>query len=128
MSEEAQSAHPPRFLADVNFNRRVLGGLRRRQPSVDVVTAQDLHLREVSDPELLAHAKMHGRILLTHDINTMPAHFHSFLAALTENEHSPGVMLIPQELSIGKAIDALLLVWACSAHEEWRDRFTYLPL
>jgi hypothetical protein len=58
----------------------------------------------------------------------MPDHFAAFLAGLAEGEHSPGVILVAQELAIGMAIQALYEVWSCSDHEEWRDLFTYLPL
>jgi len=73
-------------------------------------------------------AKRQDRILLTHDISTMPAHFYALLRMLSEGDYSPGVMSIPQLLPIGAAIDALLLVWTCGIHEEWRNRFEYLPL
>jgi predicted nuclease of predicted toxin-antitoxin system len=118
----------PRFLTDMNFNARIVTGLRRRAPSIDLVTVQDLGLQKTPDPALLAEAQRLDRILLTHDINTMPGYFADFLASLSENEHSPGVMLVAQGLSIGVAIQELYMVWACSPHEEWRDRFTYLPL
>jgi hypothetical protein len=103
-------------------------GLRRIIPGVDLITAQDEGFHETSDPELLAEARRLNRILLTHDINTMPEHFAYFLANLSENEHGPGVMLIAQELAIGAAIQALYEIWSCSLHHEWQDLFTYLPL
>ncbi|HEX5546193.1 MAG TPA: DUF5615 family PIN-like protein [Ktedonobacterales bacterium] len=120
--------HEPRFLTDVNFNARILVGLRRIAPTVDLITAQSAGFHTTPDPELLAEARQLDRILLTHDINTMPDHFATFLAGLPEGEHSPGVMLVAQELAIGIAIQELYEVWSCSNHEEWRDTFTYLPL
>jgi len=90
----------PRFLADMNFNARIVVGLRRIIPGVDLITAQGEGFHETPDPELLAEARRLNRILLTHDINTLPGHFAYFLAYLSENEHSPGVMLIAQELAI----------------------------
>ena len=122
------STLPPRFLTDMNFNRRIVTGLRRRVPGIDVVTVQELGLHETPDPDLLAAAKAHDRILLTHDINTMPKYFDAFLASLPADEHSPGVMLIAQAVPIGVAIEELYAIWSCSGHEEWRNRFTYLPL
>jgi hypothetical protein len=115
-------------LADADFNRRIIAGLRRRQPMVDVVMAHEVDLREAPDPEMLLYAKQHERILLTHDVNTMPSHFYTLLQTLPEGEHSPGVLAIPQLLPIGTAIDTLLLVWSCSEHEEWRDQLEFLPL
>ena len=91
------------MLTDVNFNLRIILGMRRQQPNVDVATSQSLHLR------------------------TMPGYFYALLAALPEGEHSPGVLMIPQLLPIGAAIEAMLVVWSCSTHEEWRDRFEHLP-
>jgi hypothetical protein len=37
-------------------------------------------------------------------------------------------MLVPQELAVGRAIEAVIEVWECSRHEEWRDLLTRLPL
>jgi hypothetical protein len=126
--EQGSGSEAPRFLADADFNRRIIAGLRRRQPMVNVVTAQEVDLREAPDPEVLRYARRHDRILLTHDVNTMPGHFYALLQTLPEDEHTPGVLAIPQLLPIGAAIDALLLVWSCSAHEEWRGQFEFLPL
>jgi hypothetical protein len=126
----ANDAHDqkPRFLTDVNFNARIVVGLRRIAPTIDLITAQSAGFQTTPDPELLAEARRLNRILLTHDINTMSDHFATFIASLAEDEHSPGVMLVAQELAIGIAIQALYEVWSCSDHEEWRDLFTYLPL
>ena len=122
------SDQPPRFLADVNFNQRIISGLRRRIPQIDLVTAQDLGLDQAPDPALLEEASKLDRILLTHDINTMPQHFATYLDALPQGEHSPGVMLVAQGLPIGSAIQELYEIWSCSLHQEWRDLFTFLPL
>lgn len=118
----------PRFLADANFNLRIVAGLRRRLPLVDVVTARDLNLRTTPDPEVLRQAKVYDRILLTRDVHTMPGHLDELLASLSAEEYSPGIFAIPQLLPIGSAIDALQLICECSRHEEWRNRFIYLPL
>jgi hypothetical protein len=118
----------PCFIIDMNFNARIVTGLRRIIPDIDLLTAQKAALQQALDPERLAAAKRFDRILLTHDINTMPGHFARFPANLAEGEHSPGVMLPAQELAIGAAIETLYEVWSCSLHEEWQDLFTYLPL
>lgn len=119
---------PPRFITDMNFNWRIVAGLRRRASDLDLVTVQDIGLQRIPDPELLAEAQALNRILLTHDVNTMPKHFADYLSSLSGDQHSPGVMLVAQDLPVGVAIQVLYEVWACSGHEEWRDRFTYLPL
>lgn len=114
-----------RFQADANFNALILKGLLRRQPSIDIQSAEAAELSGVPDPEVLALTAQSGRILISHDYHTMPTHFADFLAS---GQHSPGVMLLHQTLSVAQAIGALLLVWDASEPEEWRDTLTYLPL
>jgi len=55
----------------------------------------------------------------------MPTHFENFLAA---SNQSPGVFLIAQLLSIGRAMNLVLMVWEASRPDEWRDLCTHLPL
>ena len=119
---------PPRFLADANFNHRIVIGLRRLAPNADVITAQEIGLAQLPDPDLLAEALRLDRILLTHDINTIPMHFDAFLQTLLAGEHSPGVLLVAQGLAIGIAVQELYEIWSCSAHEEWRDQRVFVPL
>jgi predicted nuclease of predicted toxin-antitoxin system len=70
----AAPGHPPRFLADVIINARILAGLKRLAPSCDALTAQDSGMATLPDPELLQQAAAQDRILLTHDVNTMITH------------------------------------------------------
>ena len=60
-----------RFAADENFNRKILDGLRIRLPHVDIVRVQDMELHGATDPAILAWAAQEGRILLTHDVQTL---------------------------------------------------------
>ena len=43
----------PRFLADENLNQRIVRGLLRREPGLDVVVAQDVGLGGKPDPDVL---------------------------------------------------------------------------
>lgn len=119
---------PPRFLADEDFRYDIVVGMRRAQPSIDVLTASEAKTLGLSDPDVLAWARAHDRILITHDKRTMPDHFYRLVTDLAADEHCPGVMLISQDLAIGVAISALLDIWALSSHEEWRDVLTRVPL
>jgi predicted nuclease of predicted toxin-antitoxin system len=49
-----------------------LKGLIRRKSDLDVILIQDVGLRTEDDPVILAWAAEGGRVLLTHDIRTMP--------------------------------------------------------
>jgi hypothetical protein len=73
----------------------------------------------MTDPEVLALAAEHHRVLVSHDVGTMPAHFRAFRNA---GRQSPGVFLIPQSLDVGNAIDELLLAWVASDASEWENR------
>ena len=63
-----------RFLADEDFNRIIVRGVLRARPEIDIVRVQDIGLRTENDPEVLDLAAAAGRILLTHDEQTMPAY------------------------------------------------------
>jgi hypothetical protein len=79
-------------------------------------------LHEVADPILLARARDLDRILVTHDVSTMPRHFAAFLASPAADEPSPGIMFVSQSLPLGQAVEELFAIWSCSRHDEWRNR------
>ncbi len=60
-----------RLAFDENFNFDVVRGLIQRAPALDLVRVQDMVLRGADDPTILAWAASEGRILLTHDRNTL---------------------------------------------------------
>lgn len=113
-----------RFLADADFNHKIVAGLRRRESAVDCLGAHDAGVIGLPDPEVLAIAAGTDRVLLSHDRKTMIGHF----ADLVEAKGSPGLIIVPQSLDIGRAIQDLLLIWATTDAQEWRDRVGYLPL
>lgn len=78
--------------------------------------------------QLLRIAQRFDRITLSHDVNTMPAHFKRLLAELAPDEHSPGVALAVQEASVGDAIEWIAELWVASQHDEWRNLLIWLPL
>jgi hypothetical protein len=41
---------------------------------------------------------------------------------------STGVLVIPQKLSITRAVDDLILIWTATEAEEWINRIYGLPL
>jgi hypothetical protein len=112
-----------RFPADADLNKAIVNGVLRREPSVDFQTAQAAGLRGMNDPAVLALAA--ERVLVSHDVGTMPTHFRAFSTA---GERSSGVFLIPQSLDIATAIEELLLIWLASDASEWENRLVWLPL
>jgi predicted nuclease of predicted toxin-antitoxin system len=113
-----------RFQADADLNLDIVTGVIRREPQVDFQTAESVGLRRLSDPEVLAWAAEEQRILVTHDLRTMPRHFADFI----QRRNSPGVLIIPQHVPVRAAIVELLLVCEASEQAEWTNRITLLPL
>jgi predicted nuclease of predicted toxin-antitoxin system len=113
-----------RFQADADLNGEIVAGVLRREPSIDFQTADEANLRRSPDPEVLALAAQENRILVMHDRRTMPRHFADFIL----QHSSPGVFIIAQSVSVRVAIEELLLVWAASEGEEWRNLIVELPL
>ena len=114
-----------RFLADADLNKAIVNGVLRREPSIDFLSAHAAGLRRMKDPEVLALAAGQQRVLVSHDVGTMPENFRKFRNA---GKRSAGVFLVPQSLDIGTAIQELLLIWLASEASEWENRLEWLPL
>jgi Domain of unknown function (DUF5615) len=113
------------FLADENFNADIVRGLLRRQPDFDVVTVQDVGLAAADDPAVLEWAAANGRIVVTHDVNTMPAFAFDRVAA---GLPMPGVVAVAEALPIGPVIEDLLILSEASLQAEWENQVIYLPI
>jgi hypothetical protein len=98
------------------------------QPQADAIIIQTTKVLHSPDLLVLEYARAQDRILLSHDLKTMPHHFAIFLMDLPPEEHSPGIMLLPWNTPVGAAIQWLVEIWEASRHEEWRDLCTYLPI
>ena len=114
-----------RFLADASLRHAIVSGCVRREPAIDFLSAHRAKLEGMLDPDVLAIAADQGRILVTHDFPTMPRHFGEFLEA---RGWSPGVFLVKQRTPLAQVIDALVLAWAASEPEEWKNRIVECPL
>ncbi|MEP7342166.1 MAG: DUF5615 family PIN-like protein [Acidobacteriota bacterium] len=112
-----------RFQADYDFNKKIVRALRQRYPSMDFRTGHDTGLEGLPDEQVLEISARDGRILVSHDVNTMPVHFANFIS----NQNSPGVILIPQNLPIKRAVEELVLIWGASEAAEYVNLITWLP-
>jgi len=113
-----------KFQADADLDARVLRALKRAAPEIDVRTAPEAGLAGLPDSEVLRIAAGEGRVLLSQDRRTMPAHFSRFV---TQAE-SPGVILLRAGISIAAAADELVLIWSTSEAGEWKNRLMWIPL
>lgn len=114
-----------RLAADENFNNDIVRGLLRRKPDVDIVRIQDVGLMGAEDPAVLEWAAGERRILLTHDVSTITLYAYE---RVTNGQPMPGVFEVGRQISIGQAIEELLLLVECSTDDEWENQVQYLPL
>jgi hypothetical protein len=113
-----------RFLADASLHGAIVTGCLRREPAIDFLSAHQAALDGVPDPEVLAFATLHNRILVTSDLRTMPRHFADFLEV---NGHCTGVFLVKQRAPLAEVIESLLLVTPASDTSEWKNRLDEIP-
>ncbi len=113
-----------RLVSDENFRGAIVRGLLQRQPDLDLVRVQDVGLQGADDRDILAWAATEGRILLTHDRQTMPGFAYSRVRA---GEAMSGVFVVDNQLPTGQAIDEILLRALCSEPAEWKNLVEFVP-
>ncbi len=91
---------------------------------MDFLSANESNLEAVPDAEVLAFAAQQNRILVTSDLRTMPRYFGEFLEA---HGGCPGVFLVKQRAPVADVIEALVMVWAASDADEWKNRILEIP-
>lgn len=114
-----------RLATDENFDNRILRGLLRRRPELDIVRVQDVGLSGWGDAEVLAWAAREGRVLLTHDVSTMRRYVDERADA---GLPMPGVFAVSRQRPIAQVIEDILLLAECSLEGEWEGQIQFLPL
>ena len=114
-----------KFAADENFDNRILRGLLRHQPDLDIVRVQDSVVAGADDLVVLAWAADEKRILLTHDQKTVPMYAYERIGS---GKSVTGVIVSSTSVSINTVIEDLLLIIACSTTSEWLNQVQRLPL
>jgi len=116
-----------KILADEDFNGRILRGVLRRLPQLDIVRAQDVLTREErnDDRRVLEWAANEQRVLITHDVTTMRPFAEARIVA---GLPMPGVFEVGQDVPIGVAVEEILLLAECSFENEWENQIRFLPL
>lgn len=113
------------LLADENLDANIVRGVLRRVRGIDVVRVQEVGLSGAEDPTVLTWAAEHGRVRVTHDVETVTRFaFERIDAGLA----MPGVIEIVASASIGKAVEDLALIVACFAEGELDSQLIYIPL
>ncbi len=114
-----------RFVADENFDNRILRGLLRRKPELDVVRVQDLEIAGSDDDTVLAWAAHAERILLTHDQRTIPKYAYE---RIRRGSAVAGVVVVKDTLPLRSAIEDILLIAEATSMADWIDQIQRLPL
>lgn len=119
-----------RLFIDHDFNHKILRGLKRRlanfEAELDYITTNDLGIGADADAEHLVRALEDERVILTHDVNTFTDAANKRLEA---EQDMFGLIIVPQNMPIGQAIDELVIIVYCSKEDEFKNRSpVYLPL
>ena len=114
-----------KFLADENFNNQIVRGILRQSNNVDIVRVQDVDLSGVDDPTILEWAAQQKRVTLTHDVATMVTFAYQRIEA---GLSMPGLFEVSRRVSVGLAIEEIILIAECSMEGEWEGQVRFLPL
>jgi len=95
-----------RFQADNDLKFGIVKAVRRREPAIDFVSAQEAGWTGSAILELLDRAATEGRVLVSHDRRTMIGHFRAHWAA---GKSAPGLLIVSQGALIGDVVEALVL-------------------
>jgi hypothetical protein len=112
-----------RLLADADLNGSIVSGAIRRIPELDFKRAEDVPLEGLDDQTVLDLAARDQRVLISHDVSTMPDHFRRY----TRRNISPGLILVPQELSVGKAIENILVICEACGQNDIENKICLVP-
>lgn len=113
-----------RFLADEDFDHRILRGLQLREPALDISTVRGVGHAGHEDPANLDLAANEGRVLLTHEKRLI-----AFVRERMEaGRPMPGVFIVHQEAPTGQVVEDLLDLAILSLEDEWEGRIVFVPL
>ena len=113
-----------RLFFDHDFNHRILRGLIQKIPELDFITPNQLGNITESDENHLVWALENRRVVISHDVNTMTEAANQRLKG---GESIFGLILVPQEMPIGDAINELEIIIRCSEENEFENNVKYLP-
>ncbi len=121
---------PLTYVLDEHFRGILWNALQRHNSAghhvIDVVRVGDpvdLPLG-TKDPDVLLWGEREGRVLVSRDKQTMPAHFAAHLAA---GHHSPGLFIPRSGLSVPQVVFVLVLAAHLYDPDEVRDQIHHIP-
>ena len=101
-----------------------MADILRRFIRIPSVLPQAMIPERMKDPDILDLAHLAGRVVVSHDVRTMPRWFDQCV----EQRRCAGLILVPDKLPIRDVIEDLLLIWHLTESDEWVNRMEWLPL
>jgi len=114
-----------KFLADENFNNDMRRGVLLLNPQIDIIRVQETSLVGAADPIILEWAAKEGRVLLTHDVNTMPGFAYDRVNA---GLPMPGIIAVHEDTPVGQAIKDIHFLSEGGFDDDYEDQVVYIPL
>jgi hypothetical protein len=116
-----------RFLCDEHMPRSLVDYVLQCESTLDIrlVGRANAPAKGTRDAELLRIAEAEGWAIVTLDRRTMPGHAADHLAG---GRHTWGVFFLMGNLTVKHYGNELILLWATSEAEEWRDQLVDIPL
>jgi hypothetical protein len=115
----------PRFLADHDLNEHIVTGVLRCEPAAVFLRVRELGMNRLDDEAILQYAGRERLLVVSHDVNTLPA---AAYARMSAGKSVAGLFMVQQTQPIGPVIDDLVLIWSATEIEDWRDQVVFLPL
>lgn len=107
-----------RYQADNDVDQRIIDAVTRLVPEIEFKTSPEAGFHSgTPDPDILRIAAEEDRVLISHDLKTMPQHFGEFI----KQSESPGVVIIRQEVAIRDAALWLQFFWEAGAPEDFKN-------
>jgi hypothetical protein len=113
-----------RFLADEDFDHRILRGLILKEPSLDILTVQQAGRGSDEDLLNLQFAAEEGRVLQTCDKRIVPF----VIDRIESGDPMPGVFIAQRNALMGTIVQDLLDLALLSLEGEWEGQIVFLPL
>lgn len=114
-----------RLFFDHDFNHKIIRGITQKILDLDYLTPNQLGNPAKSDENHLAWAWKNKRIIISHDVNTMTDTANKRF----ENDESIfGLILVPQSMPIGDAVNELEIIISCYDENDFENRIEFLPL
>jgi predicted nuclease of predicted toxin-antitoxin system len=111
------------LLTDENVRASIIRALLQSRPELDLVRVGEVGLRATEDPLILEWAAEHGRVLLTHDRQTMTHHAYQ---RIRDQQEMIGVIVLDDQASPGELVPEILRAVENSSLGHLRNRVLFL--